>query len=255
MVTSTDATDEIARRRLLARGSLSDAKRWFTHRGWKILPRGNRGRRILRWGADQAWLAAQTNPKRSVRNWCHHWDPRLSDAELRQIVADTVESNKRWTLDQSAAVLEITVRDRQIHGFRFIGAMDDPNYEIRTALKKEKGAARARRYRASHSTGAKRGRPALQLSEEDRLARKRAQGAERAKRLRASRKNASRHISNIGSVTDLSVTRVPTADHGQERRARKAPVRPSADVIDVQRAGCAMAAPPRTAQSSSRITV
>jgi hypothetical protein len=83
----------------------------------------------------------------------------LSDAELCQIVADTAKSNKRWTHDQSAAVLEISVRDRQIHGFRFIGADDDPNYEIRTALKKTKGAARARKFRATHSTGRKRGRP------------------------------------------------------------------------------------------------
>jgi hypothetical protein len=150
-----------ARNALLARGRLSDARKWFAHRGWKVLPKGIRGQRILRWGADQAWIAAPTDQKRkgSVRNWCRRWAPTLKDAELDQVVADTIESNKRWSADQSATVLGIAMRDRITHGFRFIGAMDDPNYEKRLAMKADKHAARSRRYRAAHSTGTKRGRP------------------------------------------------------------------------------------------------
>jgi hypothetical protein len=118
----------------------------------------------------------------------------------------TVDSNKRWSADQCAAILAITVRDREILKFRFIGADDDPSYKHRIEIKREKAAERSRRYRASHNTGAKRGRPALQLSAEDKAARTRAQAAERAKRFRASRKGASRDISNIGGVTEFSVT-------------------------------------------------
>src|SRR5580704_15957097 len=98
------------------------------------------------------------------------------DAELDQLVADTATSNKRWTHDQSAAILGIGFRDREAHGFRFIGADDDPNYDIRCEAKREKGAARVRRFRAAHSTGAKVGGPALQLSEEEKLEHRRAQG-------------------------------------------------------------------------------
>jgi hypothetical protein len=164
---------------LLARGRLAEARRWFTHLGWDVLPEGIRGRRILRWGADQAYLASPGNPKRSVRRWCRKWDPQLSNVELGELVAGTRHSNKRWSSDQCAAVLGITVRDRESFRFRFLGACDDPNHEVRLELKREKNAARNRRHRAAHSTGASRGRPALELPPEDRLARSKAQDAER----------------------------------------------------------------------------
>jgi len=222
----------------MARGRLKEAKKWFAHRGWKNLPRGIRGQRILEWGADQAWLAADTDQKRerSVRNWCRCWKPRIKDTELDQLVARTVTSNKRWSHDECAIVLEVGVRDRADLGFRFIGADDDPSYEIRLAAKAEKHAARSRRYRAAHSTGAKSGRPALQLSEEERLARRRAQGAERAKRLRASRKTPCRHLSlRIDGVTGFSVTdlsHAPQPDHPS--RAPQAPRRQAPIIVDTQ---------------------
>jgi hypothetical protein len=53
----------------------------------------------------------------------------------------------------------ITVRDRSILHLRFIGAADDPHYEVRGDIKRAKDAERARRSRAAHHTGAKRGRP------------------------------------------------------------------------------------------------
>jgi hypothetical protein len=196
---------EAAHKRMLALGRLSEAKKWFAHRGWKVLPQGIRGQRILEWGAVQAWLAAPTDQKRprSVRNWCRCWWPTLKPAELDRIVTDTVNANMRWSHDECATVLEIGVRDRQEHGFKFLGADDDPNYEIRTAVKAEKHAARSRKYRAAHSTGARRGRPALQLSEEERLARRRAQGTER-KRAERERKKAAMGVT-LNTVTPLKL--------------------------------------------------
>ncbi|TFW56257.1 hypothetical protein CT676_35965 [Bradyrhizobium sp. MOS001] len=94
-------------------------------------------------------------------------------------------------------MLEVSLRISRHLRFRFIGANDDPNYEIRNALKREDAAKRSRKYRAARSTSGKRGRPALQLSDAEKLQRQRAQDAERARRHRASRKNASRDISKI----------------------------------------------------------
>jgi hypothetical protein len=166
---------------LLSRGRLADARKWFAHRGWDVLPQGRRGQRILSWGADHAYMASPTNPERGVRRWCRRWAPWLKPADLDKLATTTKRSNKRWNHDQCATVLEITVHDRETLRLRFIGASDDPNYETRLALKREKAAARGRRFRAAHSTGAKRGRPAL--SPEDRIAR----SAARVRKYRAKR--------------------------------------------------------------------
>jgi hypothetical protein len=144
---------------VVPRGRLKEARKWFEHNGWDELPQGERGDRILRWGADHAWLASPADPRRSVRRWCRCWSPRLTASELDEIVAVTAHSNKRWSADQSATVLGITVRDRSTLGLRFIGAADDPNYAVRHDIKRAKDAERARRSRAARSTGAKRGRP------------------------------------------------------------------------------------------------
>jgi hypothetical protein len=241
---------------LRARGCLSNAKTLFAHRGWDELPSDERGQRILDWGADQAYLASPTNPARYVRLWCRRWNPRLTKLELDEIVAATPGRNKHYTPDQSALVLEVGVRDREALRLWFLGADDDPCYEYRNKAEKAKAAARACKYRTLHSTGAKRGRPALQLSEEERNDHERMQGAKRSQTHRgraksglprgrpksgkpelwqtagassksayyrsqkatataqvcvdetqnASRKNASRHISNKGSVTEFSGT-------------------------------------------------
>lgn len=160
-----DATEirdaETRHRAFMARGALAHARKWFTVNGWKELPRGIRGQRILEWGADQAWLAAESDRKRerSVRNWCRRWKPKITKPELDAIVAHTVESNKRWSQDQSATVLGISVRDRTMHGLHFLGADDDPNWDVRNGIKAAKHAARSRKFRAAHSTGRPRGRP------------------------------------------------------------------------------------------------
>jgi hypothetical protein len=245
---------EIAFNKMKARTRLKGARKWLIHIGG--LRQGFRGEQILKWGADQAWLAAEKDWKRerSVRNWCRSVAPSLTKAELDQLVADAATSNKSWTNDQCATVLEIGWRDIQEHGFRFIGADDDPNYEIRLGLKREKAAARGRKFRAARSTGAKRGRPALQLSEEERLARNRAQGAER-KRAERERKKAAMGVTlkpvtplkkyNIGSVTHFSVTDRPSP--APKASGRLAPI-----IIDTQDRdsfdddGDAFGAPPPT---------
>ena len=230
-------------------GKGSEARMWFAYLGWEAPPQGIRGQRILSWGADHAYLASTANPKRSVRRWCRRWAAVAFRGRASRACRQHRRQQQALVRRSVAAVLEITVRNRDALCLRFIGASDDPNYELRLAAKREKDAARSRRYRAAHSTGSKRGWPALQLSEEDRLARRRAQGAERVRRLkRAERaaecsgrprgrpksegskpwealgiskaadfrrrekaamsetKNASRHISNIGSGTEFSVT-------------------------------------------------
>jgi hypothetical protein len=147
---------------LRATGRLANAREVFKHRGWQTLPLGERGNRILRWGADHAWLACPTNPKRSVRRWCSRWMTRpFRPADIAALVAYAKTSNKRWSDDESAMVIEITLADHKTieGGLRFLGASDDPNYEIRDNIKRAKAAARARKCRANHSTGAKRGRP------------------------------------------------------------------------------------------------
>jgi len=104
---------------VIARGRLADARKVFDSRGWEVLPQGKRGQKILRWGANHAFLARPANPERSVHNWCSKWAPWLfidtprARAELAELLACVKTSNKRYSADQCAAVLEITVSDRQ----------------------------------------------------------------------------------------------------------------------------------------------
>jgi hypothetical protein len=230
---------------LIARGRLKEARKWFTRRGWEVLPQGLRGRLILQWVADHAWMAYPSDPKGAVRRECRRYAPWLKGAELEELVEATKKSNKRWSHDHSATVLEISMRDSQALGFRFLGCDDDPTYERRLKIKRAKNAARQKKFRAANSTGAKRGRPALQLSPEDKLARTNAQAAERMRRLRALRKNPSRDkLREAGSVTEFSVTDL---SHTEESGARLAPQRlaPAGDDIDVV-AGVGFAPPPQS---------
>ncbi|CAL77690.1 hypothetical protein BRADO3932 [Bradyrhizobium sp. ORS 278] len=100
------------------------------------------------------------------------------------------------------------MRERSKLGFRYRGAEDDPDYEIRLAAKRVKGAASSRKYRATRSSGKRRGRPSLNLSPEEKQARSNAQAAARMYALRL-RKNALRHLIHIVSVTDFSAPHEP----------------------------------------------
>jgi hypothetical protein len=139
---------------VIARGRLKEAKHFFGVQGWSELTQN-----VLEWGCDHAWMAADVRDllphlalqrqKRSVRNWLRSKAPKLTNAELYRMVERTVTSNKCWTHDQSAAVLGISVRDLQEHGYRFFGANDDPNYLIRDAAYRAKEAERKFRARAA----------------------------------------------------------------------------------------------------------
>jgi hypothetical protein len=214
---------------LIARGRLKEARQSFARRGWEILPQGIRGQLILKWVADHAWLAYPADPKSAVRRHCGQLAPWLKEDGLAELVATTAESNKRWSHDQSATVLEISMRESQSSGFRFLGCDDDPTYERRLKVKRAKNAARQRKFRAANSTGRKRGRPRLELSPEDRLARSNAQAAQRMRRSRALRKNPSRDkFIETGSVTEFSVTDL---SHRKERGAPEAPPPPPHPIV------------------------
>ena len=103
------------------------------------------------------------------------------------------------------------MRDRQALGLRLIGADDDPDYEVRRGIERSKAAERARRYRAAHGTGAKRGRQALQLSPEDKLARRRTQGAKRVAR--------AANLTPATVMGKFSRTRLPEISKNQERHS------------------------------------
>ncbi|MBR0910804.1 hypothetical protein [Bradyrhizobium japonicum] len=210
------AAEQQPDRTLFACGRLADAKRIFATRGWDVLPQGRRGQAILRWAADHAFLASPANPMRSVRNWSRKWAPWCIGAEFEDLLDYVKTSNKRWSHDDSAIVFGITVADRQSFRLRFFGACDDPTYEIRLGIKREKAAARARKHRAAHSAGRKGGRPALDLPPEEKRARRLAQEAARKRTARASAKTPSRDINNIRSVTELMRTR-PTATYSTIR--------------------------------------
>ncbi|MDN4982367.1 hypothetical protein QY049_03905 [Bradyrhizobium sp. WYCCWR 13022] len=179
-----DLTSNAAMR---ARCILSEMRRLFEHLGWKFLPQTDRGLCILRLGADLAWLAGPSNPELSVRRWCRRYGQAFGP-KLDMIVAATETSNKLWTTDQIATVLGVTADDRAAMGFRQIGACDDPSYEKRAKIKAEKDAERHRRRRAARSTGRKPGRPALKLSQEEKLKRSNSLAAERMRRMRQRRK-------------------------------------------------------------------
>jgi hypothetical protein len=227
---------------LIARGRLKEARKLFARRGWNVLPQGIRGQRILAWCAVQAWLAYSSDPEAGVRRVCGGLAPYLKEAEWVELVAETKVANKRFSHDQSAMVLEISVSDCLAHGLRFLGSDNDPDYRERHKAKRERNAACQRKRRAARSTGRPCGRPALQLSEEERIARRRAQGAERAKRLRASRKTPSPDKIRItGEVTGFSVTAPDRPSRARQATRRLAPLSEAFDTeIDASAVACGL---------------
>jgi hypothetical protein len=129
------APEEIPIGALIARCRLKEARIWLEDQGLKHLPNNERGIRIVRWGADQAWCAAPKNHQVSVRRWCHKWAPWLTKSELDAMVIRTSTSNKRWSIDQCAIVLEVSLEDHMRLKLRHIGANDDPSYNLRRELK------------------------------------------------------------------------------------------------------------------------
>ena len=236
---------------LIARGRLKEARKLFAHRGWEVLPQGIRGQLILKWVSDHAWLAYPANPKGAVRRHCGQLAPWLKEDGLAELIAATAESNKRWSHDQSATVLEISMRDSRALGFRFVGCDDDPTYERRLKIKRAKSAARQRKFRAANSTGRKRGRPksegvpawvAAGFSSERSYYRHKARGTAPAQ---SGSKNASRYISKKNmkrdgiSLPPVSVTEYqshesqpPAFERGPPEAAPSPPPRPIVICLD-----------------------
>lgn len=204
-----------------ALGMLAEARRWFKHKGWETLPISRRGWLIVQWGAEVAWHGNPGNPDRGARAWCCKWQPLLklkqNKTKLDHIIAEALRTKTLWAPDVGGAILEITVSDLATLGFRFLGAYDDQNYDIRREIRKEKNAECQRRRRAKNRTGAGRGRPPLQLPEDTRKMHDKAQAARRAREYRARKKadavpacvteKCVTRVKDIGAVTELNVTR------------------------------------------------
>jgi hypothetical protein len=235
-----DATESLHNSKM-AQGRLADLRKWIGIRGWKELPQN-----VLEWGCDHAWMAAEVHDldprhaiqkqKRSVRNWLRSKAPRIAQAERDALIERTITSNKRWSHDQCGHVLGISVRDRQKHGLRFVGAMDDPDYKFRNDVKLANGAARSRKFRAAN--GAKPHADSLSRTEpwkaEGISRRTWERRRKKAQAEAANDASSSRHlILRIDSVTNLR--------HGlpvEQTVDRRAPERPGAsrplwdDVVD-----------------------
>jgi hypothetical protein len=144
---------------LIARGRLKEARAEFARRGWDTLPQGRRGQKILAWCACMAWNGYPSDPEAAVRRICGGLAPYLKEHELDALIDSTRVTNRRFSHDQSAMVLEIPVTDCLARGRRFLGADDDPDYAVRDQAKRARNAAYQRRRRAAKSSGRPRGRP------------------------------------------------------------------------------------------------
>jgi hypothetical protein len=172
-----------------------------------VLPQNDRGERIIQWVADHTWIGYPSGPEAAVRRICWPLAPWLSDSQIDDLVETTRTSNKRWSHDHCAMVLDITVADCLAQGFRFLGAADDPDYLERERARLVKKAASARKRRAAKSTGRPRGRPRLDMTPEERRAHDKALATKRQQKRRMSRFNPSPDkIKKTGPVTHFSVT-------------------------------------------------
>jgi hypothetical protein len=242
----SDEKDEAAIKRMRARGRIGNLNKLMAVRQWDVLPQGRRGQRILRWACHHVWRAADRNPERSVRNFCRKRAPYLKPAEVDQLVAATADGcTTWWSNDDSAAVLEVGVCEREANTLWFIGACDDPDYEMRNMVKAAKAMMRARRRRAAKSTGRPRGRPATatglrrrgKVTRSEYLANNStsktrpwiALGISRATYYRRNGcetgppENASRYYKGNTSVTELNDAPVSTVKPAFERGASQAP--------------------------------
>lgn len=181
VVKTVKSTEHIQRRAnprntikpLVAQGRLKMAKKLFAANGWKTLPKTTRGRRVLEWGADHAWCSRPSNRAQAVREWYGIMAPGASEAQIEAMLKALKKGvrNLKWTADQSAMVLELSLdRCRELKLQKFLGADDDINYDRRRGIAGKGGAARSRKYRAKKSTGRPRGRPKKQGPKEWQLA-------------------------------------------------------------------------------------
>jgi len=82
-----------------------------------VLPQGIRGQRILALCACLAWDGYPSDPTAAVRRICGDLAPYLKGPELAELIAKTWATNRRFSHDQCAMVLEISVSDCLAQGF------------------------------------------------------------------------------------------------------------------------------------------
>jgi hypothetical protein len=216
---------------LIARGRLKKARGWLDHPRRRVRPKSRRGISILGWVADHARLAYPANPEGAVRRCCCQFASELTEPELDEIVVTSEGSNKTWTPDQCAMVLGISFDDNLEIGFRFIGCDDDLNYDRRRKRDTDKGKQYSRTYRASKGASTKRGRPPLDLSEEEMVARRKAQAVDRKRAERLRKKaatseddvtlNSSGFLSKSMKSDELNVTQPLESGGGPQATPRQ----------------------------------
>ena len=207
----------------IARCILKDLRTWFEIKGWKAVPRDRSRDNRLCWIADQASIAYPKDPKQAVRRECLRMSPDLSEHDIAKLIAHTEGSNKHWTPDHSAMVWGIGAHDRDRYQLWGFGACDDINFEWRIRRNLEKDAERKRIGRAARSSGRGRGRPRLNMTEEERRAHDKALAAKRQQKRRMSRFNPSAAIrKNTPDGLNRDAPRPPSPTPADRRRAHQA---------------------------------
>lgn len=172
-----------AARAMIARLRLKQATRWFAKKGKETV----RSQSVIRWIACQAWLSASRNPPATVRAVLTRLAPTLSSNEIQDLTEHTKGNISRWTSDQCAEILQISVWDREALQLWHLGAIDDYDYAIRSKLRAQKSALRVAKFRAKIISPRPRGRPRKTLTTaqiDKMLKRKRKMTANRVKRHR-----------------------------------------------------------------------
>jgi hypothetical protein len=144
---------------LRGRGRLKEARHEFARRGWKVLPQGIRGQRILALCACLAWDGYPRNPEAAVRRVVDDLAPYLTELDVIRLISETRVANRRFSNDQCAAILELSVIDCLNQRYRWLGCDDDPDFMVRLEARRERNAACQRRRRAAKRSGRPRGRP------------------------------------------------------------------------------------------------
>lgn len=174
--------EAVAARAMVARMRLKQAARWFAKAKGTV-----KSQAIIRWLACQAWLSTSRNQPATVRAVLTRHAPDLDRDEINAVIKHTRGHITRWTSDQCAEILQISVWDREVLQLWHLGAVDDYDYAIRTQLRARKSALRVAKFRAKNPSPRPRGRPPKRITRAQKdklLKRKRKMEANRAKRYR-----------------------------------------------------------------------
>jgi hypothetical protein len=132
------ALDSAAKKRIgirvVANYRLKQFEVWAIVCGWRErgLPKGRRRWNFLRFLADHAWLAVSGDREASVRRHCLKWAPKLTEAELDELITGAGDA-RLWRSDDCARLLGISAAAREKHRLTHLGADDDPDRVKRKA--------------------------------------------------------------------------------------------------------------------------